>query len=331
MEQKASNLDLSQTSAACSSRVKPGNPTVLVVDDDPVAVSLLEEQIHLAGYPALIANDGAQALRILRQTDVRMVISDWNMPKLSGLELCREIRRSPNLQFIYFIMLTIFNQTDKVVEAFDVGVNDFLSKPCEHLELVSRLHAGRRVIELETSLLRRVQLAAKLNDRLKRLNSRLKEMATTDSLTGLCNRREAMRRLREEWSSADRYGHALTIAMIDINRFKKINDTLGHLEGDKILKLLGQILLQSCRGPDLPARLGGDEFLIILPHTDLSGAAVMLSRISQKLQTQTGGQVSMSFGVAEQRRGITTIEQFLHAADLALYAAKTPQRVKNNS
>lgn len=301
-------------------------PTVLVADDDEVTLHLLESQLKDSGYPVRLARDGQDALDALRDAVPRIVLSDWLMPNLNGLELCRKIKGSPSSPFTYFIMLTMQGETSKMVEAYEAGVNDFLAKPCEHAELAARLHAGERMIELETALRRRVRLTTRLNDRLTRVNRRLTHMASTDSLTGLPNRREAMSRLQSEWAAAERYRHGLTIAMIDVDNFKGFNDSFGHQKGDELLRTIAVTLTSMLREVDLAARLGGDEFLTIFPHTCSEGAKASLARIKKEIHDVSGGLGIISVGIATKSQNTTNIESLIHTADQALYKEKSASR-----
>lgn len=309
-----------------ASHIDRGTPTILIVDDDDVVRDMLETQLTAAGYPVLTAKNGAQAMQIFRTQRVRIVLSDWTMPEVDGLELCRRIRAIPDTEFIYFIMLTMHDDTQKLVTAFDAGVNDFLAKPCEYAELIARLHAGRRMIELETTLIRRIRLTNRLNDRLHRLNGRLKHAACTDPLTGLLNRREAMARLRDHWRIAVRYERDLCVAMIDVDDFKMFNDTYGHQGGDELLRSIATSFTASLRDVDIIARVGGDEFLIVVPETNASGATVALDRVRQSIRSGSNGNATISIGLSSKSDGAESVEALLRSADQALYAAKNAGR-----
>lgn len=309
-----------------ASRAERGAPIILVVDDDEVVREMLETQLTAAGYPVLVAKNGAHAIQLLKSNRVRIVLSDWMMPEMDGIELCRQIRSVPDTEFIYFIMLTMHDDTQKLVTAFDAGVNDFLAKPCEYAELIARLHAGRRVIDLETTLIRRIRLTNRLNDRLHRLNDRLKHAACTDPLTGLLNRRDAMSRLRDHWHAAVRYEHDLCVAMIDVDNFKRFNDTFGHQAGDELLRRIAILFTASLRDVDVIARVGGDEFLIVVPETTVSGATIALDRVRESIRSEARGNATISIGLSSKSSGAESVEGLLRSADQALYAAKDAGR-----
>jgi diguanylate cyclase (GGDEF)-like protein len=311
---------------------------VLIVDDDPVTRTLLEAQLEDAGHPVLVACDGAEAMSLLHEHKPRIVILDWVMPQMDGLQLCRAIRKVHNSRFVYIIMLTVHSETEQLIRAFNAGVNDFLSKPFNAGEMLARLRAGMRVIHLEAALEKKVKLARRLNSRLSQLNAELRHTAATDELTGMINRREAIVRLHDLWAIAQRYRHPLSCALIDVDGFKQINDHQGHLAGDAVLREVATVLSGAVRECDIVSRFGGDEFLIVLPHTDAAGAHHTIERCREAIcrhvfrsKIGTGGAdkanpssstLTISAGVAEATPRISSVDLLLHEADQALYSAK---------
>jgi len=318
---------------------------ILVVDDDASSLELVKGYLEAAGYQVLTANSALKALRLLQEYRPAVVLSDWLMPGMDGLELCRQIRRQtgdPNrqesrlaaapAQFCYFIMLTINSDKDRLMEAFATGVDDFLAKPFHQGELLARIGAAVRMARLCKELLERTATAERLNTELEALNRKLRQQASTDDLTGLCNRRFAMHRVRELWAYSDRYGEALSCAILDIDHFKRINDTWGHLKGDEILQQIAQVLAGSVRTTDVVCRIGGEEFLILLPKQALQQAATCAERcrasISRQIQADPQRQVlvTVSAGVAQRTRATPSWEALLKLADDCLYKAKEAGR-----
>lgn len=308
-----------------STGVSGRKPTVLVVDDDPLTFALLERQLFASGYPALSAKDGREALEIARKRRPEIVILDWVMPELHGPAVCRELRRlwtAPP----YVIMLTVHSATHRIVEALDAGADDYLTKPFKSAELFARLRAGARTVGLQRSLAARALVGQRMARRLATLNGQLEALASTDALTGLPNRRSGLERFDEEWRMSVRYDHPLSCAMIDIDNFKGINDSMGHGGGDVGLRNVGMILRSTARDTDVVVRYGGDEFLIVMPHQTESGAALAAERYRAAVEAACVG-ATISAGVAARSTQSATPERILRHADAALYAAK--RRGKN--
>jgi len=300
-------------------------PTVLVVDDDPLTFALLERQLAASGFPSLSAQNGREALELARRRRPQIVILDWVMPELHGPAVCRELRtmRTPPP---YVIMLTVHSATQRVVEALDAGADDYLTKPFKSAELFARLRAGVRTVHLERSLAARALVGQRMARQLATLNGKLQELASTDDLTGLLNRRSGIARLDEEWRIAVRYDHPLACAMIDIDNFKRINDTLGHVGGDVVLRNVGSVLRSTARDTDMVIRHGGEEFLVVMPHQSETSAALAAERYRAAVEAACAG-TTISAGVAARSAESATPERILRHADAALYAAK--RRGKN--
>ena len=310
----------------------PQKPIVLIVDDDPSALALLERHLLDAGYQVHKAENGARALEVLRETPIRLIITDWMMPEIDGLELCRAVRSAEGIGFIYVIILTAHADRRRLVEAFDDGADDFLSKPFDRHELLARLRAGKRIVELEAGLAERSRTLHRVNAEMAILNAKLERMATTDELTGLVNRRQAVAKLGEQWASAERYGHPLSCIMLDIDHFKKFNDRYGHATGDLVLKEIATVMIESARGTDTCGRLGGEEFVVLCPNVDAAGAEACAERIRSSVASHRVNYqeqdlaVTASLGVADRDDGMTGPDDLLRAADEALYAAKDAGR-----
>ncbi len=312
---------------------------VLIVDDDPAMLRLLEKYLVKSGYDVLQATNGQEALRIVLAEAPAIVVTDWMMPEMDGLELCRTLRQHEGVRFVYLIIVTAHSDVDHLVEAFAAGADDFLSKPVDKHELVARLRAGEHIARLEYDLSKRTievhRLNAEMataNERLAMVNDKLKRMATTDELTGLLNRREAMNKLRELCSAKERYGHRFSCILLDIDHFKAFNDTHGHAVGDTVLREMGTLMRTNIRTTDLACRIGGEEFLVLCPNVGAQGAAVCAEHLRTAVEEYdfphqgTSLKATISLGVAEYDPETSNPEEVLKRADDALYAAKRAGR-----
>jgi diguanylate cyclase (GGDEF)-like protein len=286
------------------------NPTfqdVLVVDDDPSVRASLSQMLASAGFRVRTASDGAAALEAMRHECPYFVITDWLMQPMDGIDFCRAIRRRKLPHYVYVVLLTGRSQSDDIIAGLNAGADDFVTKPVSKGELVARLQAGARVLELE---------------------SQLSQLARCDTLTGLLNRRTFHQLLEKEWNRAIRYHHPLSAVMMDLDRFKSINDTYGHMAGDAVLRDVAGMIVQRCRCPDYACRWGGEEFCLLLPDTDESGARIWAQRCCAAIAEArfTVGtkklSITASFGVAQWQEGVESAERLLDLADRALYAAK---------
>jgi putative two-component system response regulator len=305
--------------------------TILLVEDDVSQLDCLRDFLSSTGHTILTASHGDEALQLFTKHAPCLVISDWTMPGMDGLELCRQIRASERGKSTHFLMLTVRAEKDRMVEAFDAGVDDFVLKPFDHAELMARIRSGLRVAQLHDEIQRKNEATRQLNEQLSRLNQSLEKRATTDELTNLCNRRQAMVRLQEQNDLAERYGASLSIAMLDIDHFKSVNDRFGHDAGDRVLRQVAELLEANVRATDSVCRIGGEEFLIIFPAQTAQEAAVCVERcrnaIASCLFEFDGNtkQVTISAGIAS-RRPSTQCAQLLKDADTALYQAKNGGR-----
>ncbi|HEY7120042.1 MAG TPA: response regulator [Tepidisphaeraceae bacterium] len=304
----------------------------LVVDDDPLVRELLVNFLNAQGIESAQAANGVEAMAIIQTSQPRLLIVDWEMPQMDGLELCRQVRARRSAQHVHFIMLTIHSQKDRLCKAFDVGVDDFLAKPFQEGELLARLHTGLRALAIHDELMRRSDGSQQLNEQLMNLNRRLQTLAITDDLTGLFNRRQAMLRLEEHWAMCDRYGKALSVLTIDIDHFKRVNDTYGHGAGDSILRGVADALRECVRTTDIVCRLGGEEFLVILPSQTAQEAEVCAQRSRQAVAARVFDcdgrhlRVTVSVGISTRRADMPQCADLLKEADEALYAAKQAGR-----
>jgi two-component system, cell cycle response regulator len=292
---------------------------VLVADDSRIYRKLVEQALSAKQYEVMFAKSGHEAIDLFAQHEPSLVITDWQMPDLTGIELCEHIRNHPKKSYTYVIILTGMTEKHNLVKGLAAGADDYLTKPFHSDELLARIGVGRRIVELHR------QLEAK--------NVLLKELALTDSLTGLPNRRAI-----EEWSTrqlsgALRYGFTFHVVLADLDHFKTVNDTYGHEAGDTVLKKFSEILKGHSRRSDICGRVGGEEFLFVLTHTTQANAKMVIERIRQQLETTQFNldgntlRITASFGLATfEGTQIADFSRLVSQADAALYAAKRSGR-----
>jgi diguanylate cyclase (GGDEF)-like protein len=302
---------------------------VLVVEDDRSMRTLLEKMLLAAGHYVVIASNGIEALSMIEKERPQLIVTDWIMPQMDGIALCRELRDKPENRSIYVIIVTMQDSADKLVEAFEAGADDYISKPITPKIFFARLRAGQRVVQLQEELAFDREQLMHFATELSAANERLQGQALSDALTGLPNRRFAMERLEQEWALTKRGDRTLSCLMVDVDHFKSINDTYGHQVGDDALKLVADTLRRAARTQDIVCRYGGEEFLVICPDTDAQAAVQCAERLrtnvaAQGLHLQDGGEhkMTVSIGVAEKNESTNTLEALLIRADNNLYAAK---------
>jgi diguanylate cyclase (GGDEF)-like protein len=270
---------------------------------------MLSRHLERAGWVVNTAGSIEEARKTLDITAWDVVILDRNLPDGDGLMLCAEIRQSrPDG---YIMILTGDDREDAKVQGFDHGADDYVTKPFQTDEFIARVRAGLRIVDLQKRLLDS--------------NRRLEEMSLTDDMTGLRNRRAFDRELQARFDTARRYGRPLSIAMVDVDYFKSINDTLGHSAGDAVLRWIGSVLTRATRRTDFAARIGGEEFAVILPETGLFEALQFGEKLRANVASAPieGNATTISVGVATMPLSqFETAEEFLFAADAALYRAK---------
>jgi two-component system cell cycle response regulator len=200
--------------------------TILVAEDDPVSSRILEKSLTDWGYNVRKARTGPEAWAALQKPEVRIAVLDWMMPGLDGVEVCRRVREQIRSRYVYLILLTARSLPRDIIAGIEAGADDYMTKPVKLPELQARLQAGRRIIELEDSLLA--------------IQKRLTVLATRDALTGLWNRAAILRFLTEELDHGAREAYPTSVIMIDVDRFKQINDLKGHQKGDEALKMISR-------------------------------------------------------------------------------------------
>jgi diguanylate cyclase (GGDEF)-like protein len=301
---------------------------VLVVDDDNSVRALLKAMLAHAGYEVIEAADGQAGFEKALETRPQIMITDWLMPRMDGVDLTRALRQTKHGRGIYILILTALEAEEKLVEAFDAGVDDFMSKPLRSRVLGARLRAGQRVVMLQQEIERDREEIRRFAAELAVTNRRLQEAALTDVLTGFPNRRYAIERFQQEWQASNRSRRPLSCMMIDVDRFKAINDGHGHDVGDMALKRTAQAIKSGLRAQDVVCRTGGDEFVVICPETDLAAALSCAERVRKAVAAinLTVGALevrgSVSIGVAARETWMVDIDALLKCADEGLYQAK---------
>jgi diguanylate cyclase (GGDEF)-like protein len=306
---------------------------VLIVEDDPIITELLMVWLRdVCGYTVVAATNGQEALAVAMDYLPHVVMADWLMPVMDGLELCKALRSSTWGENIYVLMLTSVSDENELYRAFDAGVDDYLVKPVNTRALSARLKAAWRYVRLRDAWERDHSRLTTAAAELALTNRRLQEAALSDPLTGLANRRAGLTVLAQVWSASVRYGHPLSVIMIDIDHFKSINDVHGHAAGDLVLQNLSECLRTTARKEDSVCRWGGEEFLMICPSIGLQECSLFaerLRKIVEKISVRVEGkviQITISAGLSDWTPESNHVEQMLGQADVALYEAKNGGR-----
>ena len=293
---------------------------ILLADDDEVSRHILKGTLSRWGFDVISAVDGHEAWQVLQADNApRLAILDWVMPGMDGVDVCRKVREQLTGPYIYMLLLTSKREKEDIVRGMAAGADDYVSKPFDPQELRVRLKAGERIIDLQEKLLQAQQ--------------DLQYMATHDNLSGLQNRFAILEALRRELSRARREGREVGIILADIDHFKRVNDSLGHLAGDAVLREVAGRLRKHVRPYDYVGRYGGEEFLIVLPECPLratrNAAERMQKAIFQEPVALAEGpvNVTISLGVTGYAHGEPDdLQALIRAADGALYRAKAAGR-----
>ncbi|MFO7740194.1 MAG: diguanylate cyclase [Desulfatiglandaceae bacterium] len=296
---------------------------ILVAEDDPVSRKILEKTLTKAEYEVVSVENGKKALDTLGKRFFPIILTDWMMPEMDGLQLCRLSRQLRWPGYIYIILLTAKDSKDDIIAGLEAGADDYLTKPFNHAELIARLNTGRRILELERSL--------------KDANEEIRILSITDPLTGCYNRGYLAGHLPQEIKRARRYNRPLSVVLSDLDHFKSVNDTYGHSAGDLVLKKFVQCIRETIRNDvDWVARFGGEEFLIVFPETDIQcarrPAERIRTRLSQRAFAVEGEEIliTASFGITgfgpDTPDQEITPEAMIRKADSCLYRAKRQGR-----
>lgn len=292
---------------------------VVVVDDDRAIRRLVKLFLQRQGYETAECATGAEAREELWHHGWDLAILDRRLPDTDGLQLCREIKGEYEFRNRYVIVLTGEDDHEDKLEGFELGADDYVTKPFQPAELVARIRAARRIVDLQKELLEK--------------NEKLARLSITDGLTQLYNHRHLQESLAREFEEARRYDRPLSFALIDLDYFKKVNDTFGHAAGDEVLKEVAARFSDSVRSSDLIARYGGEEFAVLMPQTPLEDAVQFAEKIRSVVEEtpirteDTVIPVTVSIGVASN--SLTHFDSTLElvdSADKALYRAKESGR-----
>ncbi len=298
--------------------------SVMVVDDEDSSRRGMMLAMRELGHRCVVARDGVEALELHAHQPVDLMISDWSMPNMNGVELCKAIRERPD-RYVYFIFTTALSDKSHLLQGMQAGADDFIGKPVDFDELSARLISAKRVIGLHRALSAR-------NRTLRRDSQQYFQAARIDALTSTRNRLALMEDLDELAERSRREGRSLCLAMCDVDQFKAYNDHFGHLAGDEALARVAQVLARQLRKSDTLYRFGGEEFVVTLPDQTRETAKVAMDRIRRAVELAAVPQapgaswpvVTISVGISEVEGG--RVGDGLKLADDALYRAKASGR-----
>jgi len=288
---------------------------VLVADDSAIFRKLVEHTLSEKQYSLVFAKSGRETIELFAEHRPALLIVDWIMPDLTGIEICKHIRSKTQASYTYIILLTGKSEKESVVEGLAAGADDYLTKPFNPAELIARVGVGLRIMALQ----REIEVK----------NAMLQELALTDPLTSLPNRRAIEAWAARQLSGAARYGFSFWVALADLDHFKTVNDTHGHEAGDTVLKAFSRILKTKSRSSDICGRIGGEEFLFVLTHATEEDAKRVVECVRAELEAAKfnfNGKsltVTASFGLAAfPGTQAPDFNRLVAQADLALYSAK---------
>jgi two-component system cell cycle response regulator len=294
---------------------------ILAAEDNPIFQSVLRSMLTKWGYDAIVVHNGIEAWQVLQSPDApRLAILDWMMPGMDGVEVCRRVRADLREPYVYILLLTARTEAQDLVEGMEAGADDYLTKPFNAHELRVRLRAGRRIIDLQEQLML--------------TREALRVQANHDGLTGLLNRMAILDSLRSELARAERESQPLATLMVDLDHFKDVNDTYGHMAGDAVLREASNRMKTTVRCYDSVGRYGGEEFLIVLPGCEAADARAQAERIREAVGARPflifNGKplmVTCSIGVSCRRNPVPAdTDSLIRDADMALYHAKDAGR-----
>jgi diguanylate cyclase (GGDEF)-like protein len=294
---------------------------ILIADDEKVSRRLLEKTLLRAGYEVVAVENGREAAEKLSKADSpRVALLDWIMPELNGPEVCQAVRQQKDKPYRYLVLLSSKESKADIVLGLESGADDYLTKPFDPEELKARVRAGERVLQLEDSL-----VAARES---------MRYQATHDHLTSLLNRGVIIELLGRELLRSRRENSSTGIILCDVDDFKLVNDTYGHVTGDEVLKEVARRLLSCVRGYDFVGRYGGEEFVIVMPETDMAVATIVAERLRRRIASEPFAiaqgtksiEVTISIGLATLDTVDDNTATILKRADQALYRAKRDGR-----
>ena len=312
-------INLKENAKFKSNPVDKHKVNVMIVEDDNDNRELLNVILQTKGYNVKSFGSALKAIEYLKNNNVEIILSDVMMPDMDGIQFCSYVREHYN--DIYFILLTAKSDKADIANGLNIGADDYIVKPYDFVELIARVKVGERVVSNQKQL--------------SFLNEELEKIADTDGLTGLKNRRYLETEAAKEIGRAKRYGHTMAFFIIDIDHFKEINDTYGHLAGDYVLKEVSNILTKYVRESDIVCRYGGEEFVLVLPEANPKQAFIMAEKL-RKIVEETvfnfqGNMITLtiSIGIAIKKPDHTvSFNDLINFADKALYLSKNTGRNK---
>ena len=304
---------------------------ILLAEDEPVQRRLFERTLKNHGYQVETVCSGEEALRRVLTGDIHILLTDWDMPGLDGAELCRRIRKANLRDHLYILMITSHSSASDMMFAINSGANDYIRKPLNQIELLARLSSASKLVAVQQ------ELRATINE-LSLAKAEIERMSRVELQLGCFNRAYLNDQLPRAIAHAERHQQPLALLMADLDSFKKVNDTYGHMVGDEILRGFVDRALTCLRSSDWIARFGGEEFAIVCPETDLLSAQVVAEKLrgacaAQAFNTSIAPlEITVSIGVASFEplagTGIETsawsgaVNELLARADAALYRSK---------
>jgi two-component system, cell cycle response regulator len=298
---------------------------VLVVDDDSIQRTIIARLLMRAGFSVDTAHNGREALERINSKPYQILITDWDMPEMSGPDLCREVHALEVPHYIYKSLLTERDAIEHLVAGLKAGADDYLTKPVLEPEFLARLNQGKRILSMESAL--------------RTSAEKFRNLSTTDSLTGAYNRGHLNSQLPLELQGCANAGLPLSLIMCDVDHFKRVNDTWGHRAGDLVIQQVVQQIRENIRTIDWVARYGGEEFMIVLPQTPFSSAVMIAETLRMSLKAKpihSGSNtisITASFGVIGWEDRVPIVEdygqlfdQLAISVDKALYTSKSEGR-----
>ena len=301
--------------------------SILIVEDEANSRLLLKTYLTSDGYDVRIARNGEEALKSIAANPPSAVILDVVLPKMDGFEVCRKLRDLETTRFMPIILVTALRGDRERTRGIEVGADDFISKPFNRTELLTRIKSLLRIRRLHHDLQLKVQ-------ELERVRAKLRKLAVTDGLTGLFNYRAFRGQLHLEVLRSKRFSLPFSVLMIDIDHFKVYNDSFGHPSGDQVLKQFSKLVRKNVREVDTIARYGGEEFVVILPGTDKKSAVIVAEKLRKLVEKEPFPhekdppifRVTISVGVTSFPQDTDSEENIIRLMDQAMYKAKKDGR-----
>jgi diguanylate cyclase (GGDEF)-like protein len=289
---------------------------IVLIDDDPAIVRLLKKILTDHGMEVIACSTAGEGMTALEEHDWDICLLDRGLPDSDGIEICRRVKAEAHFDARRVIILSGYDSLDARVEALNLGADDYITKPFHPAEVLARLNASRRVVEMQQQL---VEMA-----------KQLEELSGRDDLTGIFNRRHFRRTVARAFDHCRRYKRPLSVALIDVDHFKKVNDSFGHQAGDTVLAEVAKRFKRSVRSSDYLARYGGEEFVVLLPETQLGDAVSFGEKLRAAIASApvaiAEGEalpVTVSVGAASvPYTEFNSASELIRAADQALYRAK---------